>query len=94
MRWRRPEEFIHFARTSNRGRVEGSVDGKGHYPKGVITKSDETLERRFGGLIYVPVPELGRMPSRAQLGACPRRRRSRLPTKRTACKVQEDNRPP
>jgi hypothetical protein len=59
MRWQRPEEFIHFARTSNRGRVEGSVDGKGHYPKGVITKSDETLERRFGGLIYVPLTRVG-----------------------------------
>ena len=51
---------VHFARTSNRGRIEEPVDGKGGYPpKGVITKSDESLVRRFGGLIYVPLTRAG-----------------------------------
>jgi hypothetical protein len=66
---RRPEKdemasagraHVHFARTSNRGRLEESVDVKGAYPpKGVITKSDESLVRRFDGLIYVPLTRAG-----------------------------------
>jgi len=40
--------------------MEGSVDVKGVYPpKGVISKSDESLVRRFDGLIYVPLPRVG-----------------------------------
>ena len=47
---------VRFARTSNRDRLEESVDVKGVYPpKDVITKSDESLVRRSGGLIYVPL---------------------------------------
>jgi hypothetical protein len=83
---------VHFGRISDRGRLEESVDVKGFsLPEDVATKSDDSLVRRFAGLIYVPLTEPNRMPPRSQVGACPRRYRSRLPTRRTACKAQEDN---
>ena len=50
----------HFARTSNRGRFTAPVDVKDVYlPEGLITKSDESLVPRFGGLIYVPLTRAG-----------------------------------
>jgi hypothetical protein len=50
----------HFARTSNRGRLTAPVDVKDVYlPEGPITKSDESLVRRFDGLIYVPLTRAG-----------------------------------
>jgi hypothetical protein len=50
----------HFARTSNRGRRTARGDVKDVYlPEGPITKSDESLVRRFGGLIYVPLTRAG-----------------------------------
>jgi hypothetical protein len=82
---------VHFARTSDRGRFEELVDVKGVH----LLRGYESLVRRFGGLIYVPLTRAGRMPPRSRVGAaCPRRYRSRLPTRRTACKAQEDNRSP
>jgi hypothetical protein len=87
---------VHFDRTSNRGRLEEPVDLKGVYPpKGVTTKSDESLVRRFGGTYLCAL--LTRAGSRATAfsgRSLPRRYRSRLPARRTACKAQEDNRSP
>jgi hypothetical protein len=78
---------VYFVRSSNRGRIEEWGDVKG----ASSPKSDVNLVRRFGGLIYVRLTRAGPHSTAFQVGVCPRRYRSRLPTGRTACRPQEDN---